>query len=68
MRGVLQCSPSHKRIAYHIMALVSQQLADLRASSAAAEQFSGKAVLEGGPPMRVAVDAGAIESDLGDHG
>ena len=48
------------------MALVSQQLADLRQGRAGAEKLGGKAVPEDmGPMVGVATDTGALQSGLG---
>src|SRR6202044_40575 len=47
---------------------MSQQLADLRQGCTGAEKFSREAVPEDVSPLvRVATDAGALESGLGDH-
>ena len=51
-----------------VMALVPQQLADLRQGGAGVQQFGGKAVAKNvGTLVRVAADAGALQCSLGDH-
>jgi hypothetical protein len=52
-----------------VVALMSQQLTDLRQCCAGPEKLGGEAVSEDmGPLVGVATDAGTIESGLGDHG
>ena len=59
----------HLRVdARGVMALVSQQLADLRQGRAGSEKLGGKAVSEDmGPVVGVATDTGALQGGLGDH-
>ena len=51
-----------------VVALVPEQLTDLRQGCAGVEKFSSEAVPENMSPLvRVTADAGAIEGGLGDH-
>src|SRR6266566_9385859 len=59
----------HLRVdARGVMALVSQQLADLRQGRAGSEKLGGKAMSEDmGSLVCVAANAGALQGCLGDH-